>query len=63
MDGNIKKKKEILLMINKIKNSKVRGELRRDYLNLLELYEKRDKLDKLDKIKKYDTRFKSFKIH
>ncbi len=60
MDGNIKKKKEILLMINKIKNSKVRGELRRDYLNLIKLYEKKDKLDK---IKKYDTRFKSFKIH
>ncbi len=60
MDGNIKKKKEILLSINKIKNSKVRGELRRDYLRLLELYEKKDRLDK---IKKYDTRFKSFKIH
>ncbi len=60
MDGNMKKKKEILLMIGKIKNSKVRGEIRKDYLHLIELYEKRDKLDK---IKKYDTRFKSFKIH
>ena len=60
MDSNIKKKKEILLMIDKIKNSKVRGELRRDYLHLIELYEKRDKLDK---IKKYNLRFKSFKIH
>lgn len=56
----MKKKKEMFLMIDKIKNSKVRGELRRDYLRLLELYEKRDRLDK---IKKYDTRFKSFKIH
>ena len=47
-------------MIDKIKNSKVRRELRRDYLHLIELYEKKDKFDK---IKKYNLRFKSFKIH
>ena len=60
MDSNIKKKKEMLLMIDKIKNSKVRRELRRDYLHLIELYEKKDKFNK---IKKYNLRFKSFKIH
>ena len=66
MDGNIKKKKEILLMINKIKNPKLRAEFRKDIMKLIELKKKKAALDSAEfdeKLLRDNIKFKSNKLH
>ena len=56
----MKNKEKLLLMIEKIKNPKVKAKIKKDFLRLAKLY---DEKDRSDKIKKYNLRFKSFRIH
>lgn len=56
----MKNREKLFLMIEKIKNPKVKAKIKKDFLRLVKLY---DEKDRSDKIKKYNLRFKSFKIH
>ncbi len=66
MGGNMKKKKEILLMIDKIKNPRLRAEFRRDIMKLIELKKKKAALDSAEfdeKLLKDNIKFRSTKLH
>jgi len=56
----MKNREKLSLMIEKIKNPKIKAKIKKDFLRLAKLY---DEKNKSDKIKKYNLRFKSFKIH
>jgi hypothetical protein len=60
MDGNMTKEEKELWLIKKIKNPKVRAELRKDFLKLMQL---RAEKDKADKIYKYHDKYRSTKLH
>ena len=52
--------------ITKIKDPKVRAELRKDFLKLMHLKKERDKqeeIDKQNKIRKYHDKYRSTKLH
>jgi hypothetical protein len=60
MDGNMTKEEKELWLIKKIKNPKVRAELRKDFLKLMQLRAERDRADK---IHKYHDKYRSTKLH
>ena len=63
MDGNMTKEKKALLYLKKIKDPKVRAELRRDIEKLIRLKGERDRADRADKISKYYDKYQSTKLH
>ena len=66
MDGNMTKEEKQLWITKKIKDPKVRAELRRDFLKLMHLKKERDKqeeIDKQNKIRKYHDKYRSTKLH
>ena len=54
------KEEKELWLIKKIKNPKVRAELRKDFLKLMQLRAERDRADK---IHKYHDKYRSTKLH
>ena len=54
------KEKKALLYLKKIKDPKVRAELRKDFLKLMQL---RAEKDRADKISKYYDKYQSTKLH
>jgi hypothetical protein len=60
MDGNMTKEKKQLWITKKIKDPKVRAELMKDFLKLMQL--KKEK-ETADKIFKYHDKYRSTKLH
>ena len=57
------KEKKAFLYLKKIKDPKVRAEIRRDIEKLIRLKAERDRIDRADKISKYYDKYQSTKLH
>ena len=57
------KEKKAFLYLKKIKDPKVRAEIRRDIEKLIRLKAERDRTDRADKISKYYDKYQSTKLH
>jgi len=57
------REKKALLYLKKIKDPKVRAEIRRDIEKLIRLKRERDRADRADKISKYYDKYQSTKLH